>query len=458
MTLPGYFADMFSDAGMRDVFSDSNRCTQWLRTEVALAVAQEEEGIIPTGTSDRIKKAAEMSNINQAEMKAEFDKVGFPILPFVHQLTKACDPETARWVHYGATTQDILDTGTVLQMKQGLGLIEIKLNQITSALAELTEEHRNTAMAGRTFQQIAAPITFGFKTAVWLDEVIRHRERIQALKSRVLVGQCSGAVGTFATLGNKGLKVQARMMKELELGVPDISWHTARDRWAELICVFAMLGATLAKIAQEIVVLMRSEVGELSEPFEKGRGASTTLPQKRNPVYCEPVLAGAHRLRELAGSQMISMVQEHERGGLGQMHLEWLVVPDAFLTLSGALKHSTFVLENLVVDQKKMFANLQLSGGLMMSEAVMMALAPKIGKQSAHELVSTLTAQSWESGTDLKSLLLADTSITSLLTHDEINEALNPLNYIGVASQMSDIVLAKAKTVNRTGAGLDSTD
>ncbi len=440
-----YFQDMFSDAAMRQVFSEESRIEKWLETEVALAVAQEQLGIIPQGTSDKIYEVAKVKQIDQAAMKVEFDRVGFPILPFVHQLNKACDPETARWIHYGATTQDILDTGTVLQMREGLQIVEDYLDDIIQALTKLAEKYKSTPMAGRTFQQLAAPITFGYKATIWLDEMLRHKERLKELKPRLLVGQCSGAVGTFATLGDKGLEVQRLMMEELELGVPDITWHVARDTWAELVTDFAMIGATLAKIAQEIAILMRSEIGELSEPFEEGRGASTTLPQKRNPISCEPIIANAHKLRELVGSQMTSMIQEHERGALGQMHLEWMVIPEAFILLSGSLKHSRFILENLVVDTERMRENLNLNGGLIMAEAAMMGMAPKIGKKKAHDLVYGAAGMAYDKGVSLKEALLATPEISSMLTEQEIDNLLDPSNYTGSSAKMVDAVLDKVK-------------
>lgn len=440
-----YFKDMFGDATMRKIFSDENRLKKWIVTETVLSRAQEAMGLIPEGSSSKIREAAKVENFDQAAMKANFDRIGFPILPFVHQLTKACDPETARWVHYGATTQDILDTGTVLQMKEGLAIVEEYLDAIIEALVKLSREHKNTPMAGRTFQQLASPITFGYKTAIWLDEMLRHRERIDALKPRLLVGQCSGAVGTFATLGDKGLEVQRLMMKELGLGVPDISWHVARDNWAELVSIFGMISATLGKIANEIAILMRSEIGELSEPFETGRGASTTLPQKRNPISCEPIIAIAHRMRELVGSQLTSMIQEHERGALGQMHLEWIVIPDAFILLSGSLHHSRYILENLVVDTNRMRENLNLNGGLIMAESVMMGLAPKLGKKKAHDLIYEAAGYANDNGITLKQALLMNETISSELTEEEIDDLLDPLKYVGVAPDMVDQVLAKAK-------------
>lgn len=434
---------MFGTSEMRTIFSDESRIKAWLQTEVALAVAQEKLGLIPAGTANKIELVANLDNLDLGAMKSAFEKVGFPILPFVAQLTKACDSETGRWVHYGATTQDILDTGTVLQMRDGISLIEEELKAILNALAVLAEKHRNTVMAGRTFQQQAAPITFGYKAAIWLDELIRHQERLKQLKERLLVGQCSGAVGTFATLGDQGLEVQKLMFANLGLKMPIISWHVARDNWAEMVNWLAITAATFAKIANEIAILMRSEIGELSEPFEIGRGASTTLPQKRNPIACEPIIANAHKLRELVGSQLTSMIQEHERGGLGQMHLEWMVIPEAFVLFSGSLKHTKFILQNLWVGKEQMRVNLEIGGGLLMAESVMMGLAPKVGKTKAHHLVYAAAGKAMDQGLTLRKALLSDHEIAQLLMVEEIDALLDPINYVGVAPTMVDAVLNK---------------
>jgi 3-carboxy-cis,cis-muconate cycloisomerase len=437
-----YYKDMFGTEEMRAIFNDHNRLNAWIATEIALADAQENLGIIPTGIAEAIKKSGHPENFDLKEMKADFDRVGFPILPFVNQLNKACGADAAKWIHYGATTQDILDTGMVLQIKDGLELIEEELGSIIEATSILAKSHNKTVMAGRTFQQLAAPITFGYKAAVWLDEILRHRNRLKEMKKRVLVGQCSGAVGTFATLGDRGLEVQQIMMQNLGLSVPDITWHTARDRWAELISVFAMMTATFAKIANEVAILMRSEVGELSEPFEIGRGASTTLPQKRNPISCEPIIAIAPKMRELVGSQLTAMIQEHERG-VGQMNIEWMVIPEAFVLLSGSLKHTRFILENLWVDKDNMKKNLSLGGGILMSEAVMMGLAPILGKAKSHHLVYAAASKAHEEKISLKKALMEELEISSVLSETEIDKLIDPLNYIGVSEIMLNRVLNK---------------
>ena len=437
---------MFSTPEMTHVFSDEEMIQSWLDAEIALAKAQHKAGIFPKEILDDILSAATIENINLDEMREEFEKIGFPILPFVHQLQKACGPEAAKWIHYGSTTQDILDTGTVLQMRKGLRLIDENLIGIIRSLVTLANTHKKTVMAGRTFQQLAAPITFGYKVSVWLDELLRHTERLEELKKRLFVGQCAGAVGVFATLGDNGPKVQKWMIEELDLQVADSTWHTARDRWTELVSWFSMLSATLGKIANEVAILMRSEVAEVSEPFESGRGASSTMPQKRNPIQCEPIIAIAHKMRELCSSQTTAMIQEHERG-VGQMHLEWMVIPEAFILISGSLTHARHILEGLVVFPDQMLENLKQGGGLLMSEAVMMALAPKIGRNIAHDLITHTAAEARRNEWTLKKALLKDSEIREYLSDDEIEKSIDPAGYTGIAEQTVEKIVAKAERV-----------
>lgn len=439
-----YYRDVFGTDEMRGIFSDEERVKAWLKTEVALAYAEAKIGFFPKEFAEEIDKVAKIENLDLVAMKEEFDRVGFPISPFVHQLNKACPPEAAKWVHYGATTQDITDTGTVLQIKEGLKVVERETDAIIDAIAVLAKKYKTTVMPGRTFQQHATPITFGYKVAVWLDEMIRHRDRLKELKTRVLVGECAGAVGTFATLGDKGLEVQKEMMDILGLDVPAISWHVARDNWAEMIACFAMQSATLAKIANEVTVLMRTEIREVSEPYEAGRGASSTMPQKRNPISCEPIIAIAHKMRESMGAQLSAMIQDHERP-VGPTHLEWIVIPESFIMLSGSLKHSRFILENLVVYEDRMRDNLEMGGGLLMSESVMMGLAPKVGKKKAHEMVYPVAGRANDKGITLREALLKDKSIREYLTEAEIDKLIDPISYTGVADKMVENVLKKLK-------------
>lgn len=437
-----YYSGMFVTKDMAEVFSESARFESWLEVEVALAKAEATVGIIPAEAAANIAQAARIENLDLNAMKAEFDKVGFPIMPLVHQLAKACDPEAARYVHWGSTTQDIIDTGLVLQIRRGLGLLEQDLNAMLDALAELASDHRNTVMAGRTFQQQAAPITFGYKVAVWLDELLRHEERLQELKPRVLMGQCAGAIGTLATLGNQGIAVQQAMMAELDLAAPAVTWHTARDGWAELVNWLVLLTSTLGKVATEIATLMRTEVNEVREPYEKGRGASSTLPQKRNPIACPRIIAIAHRMREFSGSQFSAMIQEHERA-VGAMPIEWMIIPEAFMLASGSVAQSLSILQDLDVDAKQMRTNLNMNGGLLMAEAVMMGLAPITGRNQAHDIVFGAAGRANDAGIEFREELLNDKEIIAHLSVEKLDELLDPANYTGSATAMVDAVLEK---------------
>ncbi len=445
---PQYFENLYSAEPVRKVFSDHGGMAAWLHVEVALAAAEERLELIPEGSADRIRGSADIGKIDLAAMRAEYERVGFPISPLVHEMAIACDSESAKWIHWGATTQDVIDTGLALQMRDGLALIEKDLQHIIDVMAELTCVHRNTAMAGRTFRQHAAPITFGYKAAVWLDELLRHRERLPAVRRRALVVQFGGAVGTLSTLGDQGLAVRRELAKELGLGEPDITWHTARDGWAELVHWIAMVGATLGKIANEIATLMRTEINEVREPYAPGRGSSSTMPQKRNPIKCPPIIAISHRLRECVGAQLTAMMQEHERD-VATQPLEWLVIPEAFLLLSGSLKHSREMLEGLEVDAVQMRRNLEAGGGFLMAEAVMMGLAPKIGRQEAHKLVAAAANRAIDAGQTLREGLLADTKIMEHLTEEDLDRLLQPENYLGCAREMIDRVLAKAENQRR---------
>jgi len=439
-----YYKDMFGTAEMRSIFSDQRRIETWLETEVALAKAEARVGLIPAEAAEKIAAAAKFENIDFQAMKAEFDRVGFPIMPLVHQLAKACDPETAKWVHWGSTTQDILDTGVAIQIKEGLDLLERDLRHIVATLTKLAAEHRDTVMVGRTMQQHATPITFGYKVAVWLAELQRHLDRLPGVRERALMGQSGGAVGTIATLGKDGPAVRREMMKELGLVDPPITWHTSRDGWAEAVFWLALVTATLGKIANEVAILMRTEIDELREPYEAGRGASSAMPQKRNPIACQPIIAIAHRLREAVGSQLTAMIQEHERA-VGPMHLEWILIPEAFVLTHASIKQSSSILDHLFVNKERMAENLKMGGGFLMSESVMMGLAPHTGRNQAHDIVSVATNRALDSGLTLREGLLAEPEITSHLSEQDIDKLLDPASYTGSAPMMVDVVVKRSE-------------
>ncbi|MCC5986037.1 MAG: adenylosuccinate lyase family protein [Pararhodobacter sp.] len=438
-----YLGDGFGTASMREVFSDHARLAAWVEAEVALAQAQAEQGMIPPEAAEAIARAARPDALDMAAMKADYDVSGVAIVPLVRHLGALIDEHSRRWLHYGATTQDIVDTGTVLQMRRALALISDDLDAVARALAVLARAHRDTVMAGRSFQQQAVPVTFGYKAAVWLDEMLRHRTRLVALRQRLEVVQLGGAVGTLATMGDQGPAVRAAMARQLGLGEPGITWHVARDRWGELVQWQALVGASLGKIAGEVVLLMRSEVGEVFEGAVPGRGGSSTMPQKRNPVSCPQIIAIARKLRDLPALQLDAMMQEHERGA-GAMPMEWLTVPEGFVLLSGALAQTRSLLEGLEIDAARMRANLAAGGGLIMAEAVMMGLAPAMGRDAAKAAVEGAARRAREGGQSLRAALMADAALAAHLNAATLDRLLDPARYTGSAGAMVDAVLQQA--------------
>src|SRR5215469_14173183 len=373
------FRDAFGTEPMRNVFSDFALVSRYVEVEVALAHAEARCGVIPPAAAEEIERRADAAALDFDLLRRETDVVGYPILPVVHELAKQCG-EAGRYLHWGATTQDIMDTATVLQLRDALALIDADLTALETALATLAAKYRDTVMAGRTHLQHALPVTFGYKAAVWLSMVTRHRERLSQLKPRVLVGQFGGAAGTLASLGDKGLAVHDALMLELGLGRPPTPWHVARDNLAETVSLLGLLTGTLAKVATDVMLLMQTEVGEALEPFVAGRGSSSTMPQKRNPISCELILAAAKVVRQHVGLMLDAMAADHERA-TGPWHLEWVAIPEAFIAASGALQHARFMLEGLIVEPERMRRNLGITGGLIVAEAVMMALAKHTGRQ-----------------------------------------------------------------------------
>jgi len=432
-----YFTGMYTSPRMKEIFCDEARFQAWLDVEAALARAQARLGIIPKEAAAKITEAATIDNVDVAAMTEHFMASGFPIVPIVKQLNNALDEETRRYAHWGSTTQDITDTGQALMLKNGLAYLDETLSAVEDALITLSEEHRNTVMVGRTMGNQAIPITFGHKTAIWLAEFHRHRERLKEYRPRIEVGQIAGAVGTNATLGDRGLEVLSETMKELDLGEAPITWHVSRDGWAEATFLLGLVAATCAKIAAEISLLMRTEIAEVSEPYETGRGGSSTLPQKRNPVICPTVVATGRMVREKVGLSLDCMVAQHERD-LGGGHLEWTLLPEAFVLTGGALEKMLELLQGLVVDEARMRENLDITNGLVMSEAVMMGLAPVIGRDEAHHVVQDACNECIDHNRMLADVLAEHPLVSKNLTTDEIAALLDPANYLGTAPQMVD--------------------
>ncbi|NML85113.1 adenylosuccinate lyase family protein [Polaromonas sp.] len=438
------FGDMFSDAKMRHVWSDENRTAKYLDIERALAKVQGELGLIPQEAADEIVKHCNIEQIDWIALKVKTEQIGYPIIAVINQINAQCKDHLGEYCHWGATTQDITDTAAVLQIREGLALVEEDLKDISASLAKLAREHRNTPIIGRSNLQQATPITFGYKMASILAGIERHRERLDQLKARVLVGEFGGASGTLSSLETGAMATQAGLMKELGLGQPLISWHTVRDNFAEVGAFLGLVGGSLGKIAMDVKLLMQTEVAEVFEPFAPGRGSSSTMPQKRNPVSCLYIHANISVVRQLAASLMDAMVADHERS-TGPWEIEWVAMPEIFCLMSGALKQTRFILSGLQVDAAQMRRNIDMTHGLVMSEAVMMGLGPYMGRAYAHDLVYDICRDALKQKRPLIDLLVEHPEINKHVTREQLASFCDPLNNLGQAGVMVDRVLASLK-------------
>jgi 3-carboxy-cis,cis-muconate cycloisomerase len=413
--------------------------------EVALAQAQSNLGVIPDHIGEQIANACENVQLDYDKLSNETEIVGYPVLPLVRQLSAACGENAGGYVHWGATTQDIQDTAAILQMRDGLNLVENMLKKVITALSSLATKHRDTPMAGRTHLQHALPVTFGYKIAVYLSSFQRHLERLEQLRPRCLLVQFGGAAGTLASLGSHtdvGLRVRGKMAELLELHDPAITWHTARDGTAEIMNYLALIGGTLGKLATDLIVMSSNEFSEISEPFVPHRGASSTMPQKRNPISSEVILAASKILRSNASLCLDAMITDFERAS-GPWHLEWVAIPESCIIAVGALSQADFALSGLVVNVNQMSLNLNSTRGLIVAEAVMMELAKHTGRQKAHDIVYECCKETIErqSESTLFESLMQKSAVTSAISADQLKSLCEPANYLGAAGLMVDEVL-----------------
>ncbi|APT60414.1 3-carboxy-cis,cis-muconate cycloisomerase (plasmid) [Roseomonas gilardii] len=437
------FRDAFGTPRMREAFSDYALIGRYIEVEVALARAEARCGVIPEAAAEQIASRCDIAALDFELLRHETDNVGYPILPLVHQLVKQCG-EAGRYVHWGATTQDIMDTADVLRVRAGLEIVEGEIADLRRILAELAVRYRDTPMAGRTHLQQALPVTFGYKAAIWMAMFDRHAERLAQLKPRVLVGEFAGAAGTLASLGDKGLEVQQAFCEELGLGVPATTWHVARDGFAEVVNLLGLITGSLGKIAYDIMLMASTEFAEVYEPFVKGRGASSTMPQKRNPISSELMLAAAKGVRQHAGLMLDAMIQDLERA-TGPWHAEWMAVPESFLLAASALHQAKFALGGLIVDEARMRQNLAVSKGLIVAEAVMMGLAPFTGRDEAHDIVYDVCREVNEQGGTLAEALARHPEVTRHLDRAAIDRLTDPANYLGMAPQMVERAVAASR-------------
>src|SRR5690242_11893181 len=435
------FRDIFTTPEMRTVFSDENRVQKYLDFEAALARAQAKLGIIPKDAAAEIVRHCSADKIDMGKLKEATERIGYPVLPVVQQLVKLCKGGLGEWSHWGATTQDVTDTATIMQIREALALVERDIDGVCDGLAALAKKYRDTPMAGRSNLQQAVPITFGYKMATLLAAFERHKQRLNEMKPRVLVGEFGGAAGTLSSLGKDGLKVQTGLMKELKLCQPDISWHTVRDRIAEVGGFLALVTGTCGKIAFDVKLLMQTEVEEVMEPFHAGRGSSSTMPQKRNPISSVYITAQTAMVKQLAAALYEAQIEDHERA-TGPWEIEWIALPEIFMLSAGALAQTRFVLEGLEVKPDKMRKNLDLTNGLIMSEAVMMGLGPKMGRNYAHDVVYDVCREVVKTGRPLIDLLAENAEIRKHADRKALETMADPANYLGVAGEMVDRVLA----------------
>ncbi len=435
---------LFSTDEMREIFSDLSLAQAWVDTEAALAQAQGELGIIPKEKADVITANTDASKLDIPAI-GEAYKSSITIVPLVKAYEKMLLPSDAgEYLHWGATSQDIVDTGLILLEKKAYKVILRDMKICQQHCLNLAKKWRDQPMCGRTHVIHAVPITLGYKIAIWADELGRDIQRLEELADRVFVGQLSGAVGTLASVKEtgKGLEMVDRMMEILDLKSPTISWHVARDSQAEFSSALALCAGTLARIAHEVLTLQRSETLELEEPFFMGKVGSSTMPHKRNPQVVEGIIAVCRNVRSIAPSIVEAMFCENERDW-GCLLSEWEAIPRQCHLLGQALEKAKDVLENLIVYPEHMAKNLRKLHGLLMSECVMMHLAPRMGRLTAHELLYKCSMKAYETETYLGDILKGEEKVMEVFTEEEIDKMMDPVSYVGYAPEYVDRILAK---------------
>ena len=428
------------------IFSDSESVQSMLLFEASLARAEAVAGIIPELASRAIAAQCRAENFDLAALEksaALSGNIAIPLVKMLTELVAAQDSEAARYVHWGATSQDVTDTATILQLRRAFELLDQDLRHLTATLATLAETHRATLLPARTWLQQALPTTFGFIVAGWLDTILRHRQRLAEIRPRVLTLQFGGAVGTLAALGEKGSEVAKLLADDLFLTLPLLPWHSHSDRIAEVATSLGLLTGTLGKIARDISLHSQTEIAELFEPSSPGRGGSSTMPHKRNPVTCAVVLSASYRVPGLVSTLLSSMAHEHQRG-LGSWYAEWETLPELVSLTGGALHHLAEMLPHLEVDSARMLKNLNATNGLIFAEAVTMALAPTLGKSTAHKIVEACAAKALAESRPFKDVVRDDPGLQGKLSPADLDRLFNAQNYLGSANHFITQVLGAA--------------
>ena len=443
------YADHYGTPAMRRVFSEAARVAAWLRYEGALAEAQAELGMIPDDAAREIAACAIVGTVSLDRVAELYRTTRLDTAAVTRALGEVCSPEARKYIHFGSTTTDIYDTGLALQLAEAWDLLAADLARLCEAVADLAVRYRATPTVARTHSQHALPITAGFKFAMWLDDLTGHLERLVALRPRLLVGKVTGVVGSQAAFGEAGLDLASRVCVRLGLTLPDASVQTSRARLQEFLAVLAMIGNTIAQIAKDVWTRMRPEIGEMHEHFETGaQVGSTTLAFKRNPTTCEWLLGLGYLLRRNAAAEL-AMVAEDERDGV-RVAVEQVVIPESCLLTATMLADATALLVGLAIDADRMAANLNLMGGMIFSEPVMMELARRrLGKQAAHDVLYKAAAACYAEGIGLTEALRRDARVTAVLRPDEIAALMDPHRYLGTIQVQIDRAVARARDVTR---------
>ena len=438
--MPEPIDELFSTQSISAAFSSEAHVQGMLTFEAALAHAEARAGIIPQEAATVIAANCKVELFDVMALYHDAALAGTPAIPLVRMLTARVEGDAQKFVHWGATSQDAIDTALMLQMRDGLDLLIDELQGLCAACATLAEQHRHTLMVGRTLLQQALPITFGLKAARWLALVVRQMRALREHRNRTLAVQLGGAAGTLASLGDKGLQVIALLAEELKLPTPDLPWHTERDRIANIAGTLGVVAGAMAKIAGDITLLAQTEVGEASEGIVPGKGGSSAMPQKHNPVDAITAIASAQLAIGVVPVILSAMAQEHERA-IGGWQAEWAAIPNLFRFTASAVEHVRGAVGALQVDPARMRANLDLTRGLIMAESLTMALAPHLGRPEAHRIVQAACDSAIKLGKDLHQVALEDAKVRTILSPEEIDHALDPTRYLGSADAFIDQAL-----------------
>ncbi|ALD96173.1 3-carboxy-cis,cis-muconate cycloisomerase [Pseudomonas syringae] len=445
------FDAYFMQPEMREIFSDEGRVQGMLDFEAALARAQARVGLIPPEVVADIELSCDARLFDFDALAIAIGSAGNSAIPLVKALGKqiaARSAEAERYVHMGATSQDVMDSGLILQLRRAIVLLEHDLARLADAMAEQAQRHAGTPLAGRTWLQQATPVTLGMKIAGWLGAVTRHRQRLNEIKPRLLCLQFGGASGSLAALGDQAFSVAEALAGELQLALPEQPWHTQRDRLVEFAGLLGLIAGSLGKLGRDVSLLMQTEVGEVFEPSAPGKGGSSTMPHKRNPVGAAVMISTATRAPGLVATMLAAMPQEHERS-LGLWHAEWETLPELCCLVSGSLQQALQVIPGLQVDAERMAINLQSTKGLVLAEAVSIALAQRIGRDAAHHLVEQCCRRAVEQGAHLRQVLGENSQISEQFSSDELDRLLDPAHYLGQARHWVERTVAEHTRISR---------